>query len=128
MLTPFLPGEHVFLPASEVANTGQLYCQTHSENACCQLTVHSHRWRCSCEAEPCCARAGDSLLFAGGAFCASGALQLATVCTIFLSAAILGDAVNYYAGSRLGVLSPVAACGSLPVQRCQALAWEIALM
>ena len=46
---------------------------------------------------------GDSLLFAAGAFCASGALQLGAVMSTFITAAILGDAVNYTIGHSIGM-------------------------
>ena len=45
---------------------------------------------------------GDSLLFAVGSFCALGALDLGTILILLSAAAILGDAVNYAAGARLG--------------------------
>ncbi|KAK9903369.1 hypothetical protein WJX75_003938 [Coccomyxa subellipsoidea] len=45
---------------------------------------------------------GDSLLFAAGAFAALGSLNLGAVCAVFISAAIIGDAVNYAIGNYLG--------------------------
>jgi membrane-associated protein len=45
---------------------------------------------------------GDSLLFATGALSASGILNLWVVLGLLLSAAILGDAVNYSIGHYLG--------------------------
>ena len=45
---------------------------------------------------------GDSLLFAVGALCALGALDLGSILVLLTAAAILGDAVNYAIGSRLG--------------------------
>ena len=48
---------------------------------------------------------GDSLLFAAGAFCATGALQLGAVLATFITAAILGDALNYTIGHSLGASS-----------------------
>ena len=54
---------------------------------------------CSLSNIPC---PGDSLLFAAGAFCASGALQLGAVMATFITAAILGDAVNYTIGHTVG--------------------------
>ncbi|CAL8465294.1 g4829 [Coccomyxa elongata] len=45
---------------------------------------------------------GDSLLFAAGAFAALGSLHLGAVCAVFISAAIIGDAVNYAIGNYLG--------------------------
>ena len=47
---------------------------------------------------------GDSLLFAAGAFAALGSLHLPFLMGIFMTAAILGDAVNYAAGHYLGEL------------------------
>ncbi len=45
---------------------------------------------------------GDSLLFAVGTFCAIGALDLGLSMLLLAAAAILGDAVNYAIGYRLG--------------------------
>jgi membrane-associated protein len=45
---------------------------------------------------------GDSLLFAVGTFCALGALDLGLVIALLLVAAVLGDAVNYAIGARVG--------------------------
>lgn len=45
---------------------------------------------------------GDSLLFVAGALCGNGTLNVAAVMVIFIVAAILGDALNYYIGSRVG--------------------------
>ena len=45
---------------------------------------------------------GDSLLFAAGALCASGALDLAGVALLLVVAAILGDAANYAIGRVIG--------------------------
>jgi membrane-associated protein len=45
---------------------------------------------------------GDSLLFAVGALCALGALDLGWILVLLTAAAILGDAVNYAIGYRLG--------------------------
>ncbi len=45
---------------------------------------------------------GDSLLFAVGAFCASGALDLKTVIPMMAVAVILGDLTNYSIGRYLG--------------------------
>lgn len=45
---------------------------------------------------------GDSLLFAAGAFAALGSLHAPTLLATFISAAILGDAVNYAVGHFLG--------------------------
>jgi membrane-associated protein len=45
---------------------------------------------------------GDSLLFAVGTFCALGALDLGLSALLLTGAAVLGDAVNYAIGFRLG--------------------------
>lgn len=45
---------------------------------------------------------GDSLLFAAGAFAGMGRLNIGWLFAVFLTSAILGDAVNYLAGSRVG--------------------------
>lgn len=45
---------------------------------------------------------GDSLLFAAGAFAATGALDLGYVSLLLFIAAVLGDAVNYSIGKYLG--------------------------
>ncbi len=46
---------------------------------------------------------GDSLLFAAGALSATGALNLTTSALLLLTAAVLGDAVNYSVGRAIGV-------------------------
>lgn len=45
---------------------------------------------------------GDSLLFAAGIFAGAGLLDLGWVMTMLIAAAILGDAVNYSIGFRIG--------------------------
>lgn len=45
---------------------------------------------------------GDSLLFTVGAVCATGGIKLAAVIPMLIIAAVLGDAVNYSVGLRLG--------------------------
>jgi membrane-associated protein len=45
---------------------------------------------------------GDSLLFAAGAICAIGTLDVATLVLLLIVAAILGDSLNYTIGRRFG--------------------------
>lgn len=45
---------------------------------------------------------GDSLLFAAGAFASLGSLNILIILIITISAAILGDTINYLIGNRLG--------------------------
>lgn len=45
---------------------------------------------------------GDSLLFAAGAVCALGSLDVYTLITLLIFAAVIGDAVNYTIGKRVG--------------------------
>jgi len=45
---------------------------------------------------------GDSLLFAAGAFAGMGKLSLPVLMAIFITAAILGDMVNYAIGDKFG--------------------------
>ncbi len=45
---------------------------------------------------------GDSLLFAAGAFAASGSLSLTVLIISLIIAAILGDTVNYWVGDTIG--------------------------
>jgi len=45
---------------------------------------------------------GDSLLFAAGAFAASGSLSIWVLMAILFVAAVLGDTVNYWVGHFLG--------------------------
>jgi membrane-associated protein len=45
---------------------------------------------------------GDSLLFAAGAFAASGSLSLTVLILSLIAAAVIGDTVNYWVGHFLG--------------------------
>ncbi len=45
---------------------------------------------------------GDSLLFAVGAFCAKGSLNLPACLLLLYVAAVLGDTMNYWIGKRIG--------------------------
>ena len=45
---------------------------------------------------------GDSLLFAAGAFAASGSLSLTVLIVSLIAAAVIGDTVNYWVGHHLG--------------------------
>ena len=45
---------------------------------------------------------GDSLLFAAGAFAATGSLSLPVLILLLAGAAVLGDSANYWVGDRLG--------------------------
>jgi membrane-associated protein len=46
---------------------------------------------------------GDSLLFAVGAFCATGSLNLSVALMLLFVAAFIGDTLNYYIGKIIGV-------------------------
>eukprot|EP00879_Flechtneria_rotunda_P001596 GHRR01001756.1.p1 GENE.GHRR01001756.1~~GHRR01001756.1.p1 ORF type:complete len:330 (+),score=102.76 GHRR01001756.1:102-1091(+) len=45
---------------------------------------------------------GDSLLFAAGAFAGMGQLNISLLFAVFMTSAVLGDAVNYAIGNKLG--------------------------
>jgi membrane-associated protein len=45
---------------------------------------------------------GDTLLFIGGAFCATGAMNVWMLIGLIIVAAILGNTVNYWIGSAIG--------------------------
>ena len=46
---------------------------------------------------------GDSLLFAAGAVAASGRLDVVFLCVLLVTAAMLGNAVNYWVGRLAGI-------------------------
>ena len=45
---------------------------------------------------------GDTLLFIGGAFCATGHMNVWLLCSLLVLAAVAGNTVNYWIGSALG--------------------------
>lgn len=45
---------------------------------------------------------GDSLLFAAGAFAASGSLNIVWLCLLLIAAALLGNTTNYWIGYHVG--------------------------
>lgn len=45
---------------------------------------------------------GDTLLFIGGAFCATGAMNIWVLMVLMMVAAITGNTVNYWIGSAIG--------------------------
>jgi membrane-associated protein len=45
---------------------------------------------------------GDTLLFIGGAFCASGAMNVWVLIALLVTAAVTGNTVNYWVGSAVG--------------------------
>jgi membrane-associated protein len=45
---------------------------------------------------------GDTLLFVGGAFCATHALSLPGLCSLLIVAAVLGNTVNFHIGRYIG--------------------------
>jgi membrane-associated protein len=45
---------------------------------------------------------GDSLLFAAGAFAATGSLNIVWLCLLLIAAALLGNTTNYWIGHKIG--------------------------
>lgn len=45
---------------------------------------------------------GDTLLFIGGAFCASGAMNIGLLIALLILAAVSGNTVNYWIGNAIG--------------------------
>jgi membrane-associated protein len=45
---------------------------------------------------------GDSLLFVAGTLAATGGMDIAVLCAVLLTAAVLGDNVNYWIGHAIG--------------------------
>lgn len=66
---------------------------------------------------------GDSLLFAAGAFAASGSLSLTILILSLIAAAVLGDTVNYWVGHFLGPRLLVLKIGRFQVIRPEHLAY-----
>ncbi|HJV33216.1 MAG TPA: DedA family protein [Patescibacteria group bacterium] len=60
---------------------------------------------------------GDSLLFAAGAFAAAGALNPWIVAGLLLAAAVLGDAVNYRIGRKIGMRAENGKLLGLPIRK-----------
>lgn len=45
---------------------------------------------------------GDTLLFIGGAFCATGAMSVELLIIMLIIAAVTGDNLNYFIGRKIG--------------------------
>lgn len=61
---------------------------------------------------------GDSLLFAAGAFSASGALQVWILWPLLFAAAVIGDAFNYRVGFKMGTsLAEQGTLAGLPIKK-----------
>jgi membrane-associated protein len=45
---------------------------------------------------------GDTLLFIAGAFCAGGAMNIWELSSLLIAAAVIGNTVNYWIGSKIG--------------------------
>src|SRR5687768_3745324 len=45
---------------------------------------------------------GDTLLFAAGTFCATGAMNIWVLMALLVTAAVTGNTVNYWIGSAIG--------------------------
>lgn len=60
---------------------------------------------------------GDSLLFAAGAFAAAGALDPWIVAGLLFVAAVLGDAVNYRIGRKIGARAEGGKLLGLPIKK-----------
>lgn len=57
---------------------------------------------------------GDSLLFAAGALAAQDAFSVTLLIIVFLSAAVLGDTLNYHIGKKVGMsISPNSLLGKV---------------
>ena len=60
---------------------------------------------------------GDSLLFAAGAFAAAGSLNPFIVAGLLFAAAVLGDALNYRIGRKVGARAELGKVLGMPVKR-----------
>ena len=60
---------------------------------------------------------GDSLLFAAGAFAAAGSLDPLVLAGLLFAAAVLGDAVNYRIGKKVGANAADGKLLGLPIRK-----------
>lgn len=60
---------------------------------------------------------GDSLLFAAGAFAAAGAFHPVLLAALLFVAAVLGDAVNYRIGRRVGARAEGGKLFGIPIRK-----------
>lgn len=93
VLTPFLPG----IASAFVVKS--LSASAVPDGSC--LSMHPISF-CNTQLSWASGTAGDSLLFAAGAFAALGTLNVWALFGVFITAAILGDALNYAIGNYAG--------------------------
>jgi len=60
---------------------------------------------------------GDSLLFAAGAFAAAGSLDPWIIAGLLFAAAVLGDAVNYRIGRKVGARAELGKLFGIPIKQ-----------